>query len=347
MNFESLAFDDIKSYKELHQSIVEQLQPQRMNTILLDEIQLVDQWEKAVNSLRLLSNTDIYITGSNARVLASELSTLLSGRYVEIQMFPLSFKEYLAFQANGERKDLSKSFSQYLTFGGFPGMMEIREHVEITRLFLSGIYNTIMMKDVVSRGNVRDPALLDNVTHYLCSNVGNFISTKSICNFLTSAGRKTTSDTIDNYLLLLENAYLIYKARRYDIKGKSHLKTQGKYYLVDMGIRNSLMGLRGSDYGFTLENVVFLELLRRGYDVSIGKIDSLEVDFLATKPDKVLYIQVTASMLDSVTRERELEPLRRIPDYYEKIVLSMDRTPVTDFEGIRNVNILDYLLSNE
>jgi predicted AAA+ superfamily ATPase len=346
MNFESLDFDDIRNYKDLHKRVKGQLYA-GMNYILLDEVQQVGQWEKAVNSLRLLPNTDIYITGSNAWLLASELSTLLSGRYVEIKMLPLSFKEYLDFNDYDAGGDLVEYFNQYLSYGGFPGVTEICEHTEAIRPFLSGIYNTILMKDVVQRGNVRDPALLDSVMRFLCGNIGNTVSTKSISDYLTSAGRKTTSDTIDNYLTLLESAFILYKARRYDVKGKIHLKTQEKYYLVDTGIRNELLGFRGGDYGSMLENVVYFELLRRGFEVSIGKIGALEVDFVATKPDKVLYCQVTASMLDENTRERELAPLRGIADNYEKIVLSMDRTPVTDFEGIRNVNLLDFLLSDE
>ncbi|GHS90607.1 ATPase [Synergistales bacterium] len=348
MNFESLDFDDIKNYKDLHKRVRERLDhsaTRAMNYVLLDEVQCVAEWEKAVNSLRLLPNTDIYITGSNAHLLASELSTLLSGRYVEIKMLPLSFKEYLDFNDYGVGGDIAEHFNQYLTYGAFPGVTEIREHKETIRPFLSGIYNTILIKDVVSRGTVRDPALLDSVMRFLCANIGNPVSVKSVSDYLTSAGRKTAGDTIDNYLALLESAFILYKARRFDVRGKAHLKTQGKYYLVDTGIRNELLGFRGHDYGAELENVVYFELLRRGFDVSIGKVGALEVDFVATKPDKVLYCQVTASMLDERTRERELAPLRGIADNYEKIVLSMDKTPYTDFDGVLNVNLLDFLLS--
>ena len=341
MNFESLDYDEIKTYRQLSDAVSKLLRPDGMNYILLDEVQQVGHWEKAVNSLRLLNNTDIYITGSNAYLLASELSTLLSGRYVEIRMLPLSFREYLDF--NDYKGDVQARFNQYLEYGGFPGVTELRDHPASIMPMINGIYNTIIMKDIVTRGAVRDPALLESVVRFLCGNTGRTVSTKRVSDYLTSAGRKTTSDTIDNYLRMLESAFIFYRARRYDLKGKLHLKTLEKFYVVDIGIRNNLIGFRNDDYGFTLENIVFLELLRRGYEVSIGKLGTLEVDFVATRPDRVVYYQVTASMLDEQVQRRELEPLRCIPDNYEKVVLSVDRTPVTDFAGIRNVNLLDFL----
>ena len=347
MNFESLEYDEIVTYRHLNDAVERLLHPGCTNYILLDEVQQIEQWEKAVNSLRLLKNTDIYITGSNAYLLASELSTLLSGRYVEIKMLPLSFKEFLDFNDYGTQGDISDYFNQYIEYGGFPGVCELLDHPSSIMPMLSGIYSTIIIKDVVQRGGVRDPALLESLVRFLCGNIGKTVSTKSISDYLTSAGRKTSSDTIDNYLKMLESAFFIYRARRYDLKGKLHLKTQEKFYIVDIGFRNSLIGFRNSDYGFTLENVVFFELLRRGFDVSIGKLGVLEIDFVATRPDRVVYYQVTASMLDEHVQRRELEPLLAIPDNYEKVVLSMDRTPVTDFSGIRNVNLLDFLVSDE
>ena len=347
MNFESLEYDDIRTYKQLNDRITGLLQAGAMNYILLDEVQQVEQWEKAVNSLHLNKNTDLYITGSNAYLLSSELSTMLSGRYVEIKMLPLSFKEYIQFNNYGETGDITGHFNQFLKYGGFPGVTELQSHPASIMPMISGIYNTIIMKDVVQRGAVRDPALLENVVRFLCGNIGRIVSTKSISDYLTSAGRKAISDTIDNYLKMLESAFIIYRARRYDLKGKSHLKTLEKFYLVDIGIRNSLIGFRDDDYGFTLENVVYFELLRRGFEVSVGKLGSLEVDFIATQPDKVVYYQVTASMLDSEVRKRELEPFFKIQDNHEKVVLSMDKTPVTDFAGIRSINLLDFLLSGE
>ena len=256
-------------------------------------------------------------------------------------MLPLSFREYLDF--NDYKGDVQARFNQYLEYGGFPGVTELRDHPASIMPMINGIYNTIIMKDIVTRGSVRDPALLESVVRFLCGNTGRTVSTKRVSDYLTSAGRKTTSDTIDNYLKMLESAFIFYRARRYDLKGKLHLKTLEKFYVVDIGIRNNLIGFRNDDYGFTLENIVFLELLRRGYEVSIGKLGALEIDFVATRPDRVVYYQVTASMLDEQVQRRELEPLRCIPDNYEKVVLSMDRTPVTDFAGIRNVNLLDFL----
>jgi predicted AAA+ superfamily ATPase len=288
---------------------------------------------------------DIYITGSNAYLLSSELSTLLSGRYVEIKMLPLSFKEYLDFNDFKEGDSREEYFNSYLQYGGLPAITDIRDRPDTIKPFLSGIYNTVIMKDIVQRNMVRDTVLLESVVRFVASNIGSTISTKKVSDYLTSAGRKTSSDTIDNYLKMLESAFILYKARRYDLKGKLHLKTLEKYYIVDTGIRNELLGFRNTDYGHILENIVYLELLRRGYEVSIGKIGSLEVDFIATKPDKKIYCQVSATILSEETRERELRPLKSIHDNYEKVILSMDKSFIRDFEGIKNVNIIDFLMS--
>ena len=345
INFESVDFNEIQDYLILHEYIKSRLKHGEMTYILLDEVQLVPSWEKAVNSIRLIKNTDIYITGSNAWLLSSELSTLLSGRYVEIKLLPLSFKEYLGFNGYGVTGDLLAYFNRYIKFGAFPGITELRGLDSSISALLNGIYNTIIVKDVVQRGSVRDPALLERLAQYMAGNIGNITSTKKISDTLTSYGQKTTSETIDNYINLLENAYIIYRARRFDLKGKSHLKTHEKFYFIDTGIRNELVGYRGDDYGFVLENIVYFELIRRGYQVSVGKIGDLEVDFAAVKPDKTIYYQVCATMLTDEVKERELRPLEKIPDHYEKVVLSMDRTPMTDYNGIRNVNLIDFLLS--
>ena len=348
INFESLEFDGITNHMSMNAYIMERLVPDGMTYILLDEVQQVSAWERAVNSLRLVPNTDIYLTGSNAWLLSSELSTLLSVRYVEIKMLPLSFKEYLDFNGADRHGDLQTHFDQYLEYGGFPGLTELLGSEPLTALiepFLSGIYNTIIMKDVVQRNTVRDPALLDSVVRFLAGNIGKAVSVKRVSDYLTSAGRKTTSDTIDNYLRMLESAYIIYRAGRYDLKGKMHLKTQEKFYFADTGIRTCLLGRRNWDYGFMLENVVYLELLRRGYELAVGKIGTLEVDFVATKPGRIVYFQVTAAMPDEAVRERELKPLRSIADNHEKVVLTMDRMPASDYDGIRVMNLLDFLLS--
>lgn len=344
MNFESFVFDEIINYKELHAYIKTRITNNTdIHYIILDEIQQVQDWEKAVNSFLVDANVDIYITGSNAYLLSSELSTLLSGRYVEIKMMPLSFKEYLEFTNNID-SNIELSFNKYIEFGSLPTVVELLDIPETIGPFLEGIYNTVLIKDVIERNNIRDAALLENILKFIASNIGSIVSSKKISDYLTSSGRKVTSETIDNYLKMLENAFIIYKANRYDLKGKMFLKTLEKYYIVDTGIRNQLTSLCNTDYGHVLENIVYLELLRRGYKVTIGKIGSLEVDFVATKQNEKIYYQVSASILDENTKERELRPLENISDNYPKIVLTMDKTPFTDFSGIKIVNILDFLL---
>jgi len=348
INFEAIEFDEITTYKALYTYIKSKMTGSKEKYyLLLDEVQQVMSWEKTVNSFLVDSNVDIYITGSNAYLLSSELSTLLSGRYVEIKMQPLSFKEYLDFNDFDKSDNINALFGDYLKYGGLPTVVELKDHPDTIAPFLTGIYNTVILKDVVQRNNVRDTALLESVLKFIAANIGNTVSTKKISDYLTSSGRKTTSDTIDNYLKMLENAFIIYRANRFDLKGKLFLKSLEKYYIVDTGIRNQLTGLRNTDYGYILENVVYFELLRRGFDVSIGKVGTLEVDFIATKSDKKIYYQVSASILDEETRTRELRPLQAITDHYEKVILTMDQTIYNDFEGIKNINIIDFLLSNE
>ena len=345
MNFESFEFDEITNYKELHEYINKRiLDPNKRHYILLDEVQQVSSWERVINSFFVDANVDIFITGSNAYLLSSELSTLLSGRYVEIKMQPLSFKEYLEFLDSDKEMSLQEKFNQYLEYGGLPTIVELLDNPDTIGPFLEGIYNTVLMKDVIERNGVRDAALLESILKFIAANIGSIVSTKKISDYLTSSGRKTTSDTIDNYLKMLENAFIIYKANRYDLKGKMFLKTLEKYYIVDIGIRNKLIGLRNTDYGHVLENIVYLELLRRGYEVSIGKIGSLEVDFVASKPNEKIYYQVSATIMDEKTRERELRPLESISDNYPKYILTMDQIVFNDYSGIRVKNIIDFLL---
>ena len=344
MNFEAFEFDKITTYAHLYNYIKNKMTiPNKKYYIILDEVQQVESWEKAINSFLVDSNVDIYITGSNAYLLSSELSTLLSGRYVEIKMLPLSFKEYLDFTDFKKGDNVDAIFKDYLEFGGLPTVVELKDYPDTIAPFLSGIYNTVIMKDVVQRNHVRDAALLESVLKFIAANIGNIVSTKKISDYLTSSGRKTTSDTIDNYLKMLENAFIIYRANRYDLKGKLFLKTLEKYYMVDIGLRNQLTGLRNTDYGHVLENIIYLELLRRGYAVAIGKVGSLEVDFVATKSDIKIYYQVSASIMDEETRKRELKPLQSITDHYPKIILTMDNTLYSDFEGIKVINILEFL----
>lgn len=344
LNFESLEFDDIKDFMQLNEYITSRLPAGNKTYILLDEVQTVSEWERAVNSLRLDKNLDIYVTGSNSRLLASELSTLLSGRFIEIHMLPLSFKEFLDFYDHEPDGDLDRCFNRYLDIGGMPGLIELRDQERVVRSYLGAIYSTIILKDVIQRNEVRDPALLESVMRFMAGNIGNPMSSKKVSDYLTSSGRKTSSETIDNYLRMLENAFILYRAGRCDVRGKQNLKTHGKYYIVDTGIRSELVGRRGQDYGSVLENIVYFELLRRGYKVRVGSLSGLEIDFVATRHDETIYFQVTATMMAEESAARELRPLQIIADNYEKVVLSMDRTPMKDFDGIKSINLLDFLL---
>lgn len=345
LNFESMAYDDIKTYKELYAYLKAHVNSKKKTYLLLDEIQYVEQWERAINSFATEGNVDIYLTGSNAYLLSSDLSTLLSGRYVEIHAYPLSFKEYCAFL--GPSKDSpSEQFQSYLEFGGLPLVAEFVHRPELIQPFLSGVINTVIVKDVVQRNEVRDVPLLESVLRFVADNIGKPVSTKKISDYLTSAGRKVSSETIDHYLLMLEKAFIIYKAQRFDIKGKLFLKTLEKYYICDLGIRNQILGLRNVHYGFVLKNIIFFELLRRGYKVSIGKIGTLEVDFIAEKSTEKIYYQVAATLQHEETLKRELASLRAIPDQYPKFILTTDPSFGKDTEGIRIVNILDFLLDS-
>lgn len=345
MNFESFEFDKIIDYKDLHAYIKNHIiDKDKKYYILLDEVQQVLSWEKVINSFLVDANVDIYITGSNAYLLSSELSTLLSGRYVEIKIQPLSFNEYLDFLESDKKSELLEKFNQYLHYGGLPTIVELLDNTDTIGPFLEGIYNTVLIKDVIKRNGIRDAALLESILKFIASNIGNIVSTKKISDYLTSNGRKATSDTIDNYLKMLENAFIIYKASRYDLKGKMFLKTLEKYYIVDIGIRNKLIGLSNTNYGNVLENIIYLELLRRGYDVNIGKIGTLEVDFIATKSNEKIYYQVSATIMDEKTRERELRPLESISDNYPKYILTMDKPIFNNYSGIIVKNIIDFLL---
>lgn len=347
MNFESLEYDGL-TYKELYDRIKDKSKKANGKLYLLfDEIQKIEKWELAINSLRVDLDVDIYITGSNAYLLSSQLSTYLSGRYVEIKMQPLSFKEFLTFY-NLENKTKEEKFNLYLQIGGMPGLKDLELNNQMINQALDGIFSTVIMKDVINQASVRDPALLNKITLFLADNIGNSTSINNIKNTLVSdkaITQGTTTGVIDNYIKFLENAFVFYGIKRYDIKGKEHLKTQGKYYMVDMGLRNHLLGLRNRDRGHILENVVFMELKNRGYEVSIGKFGEKEVDFIATKSDEKIYVQVTETMMDETTRTRELSPLKAINDNYPKIILTTDTLfSNTDEDGIKIINLIDWLL---
>ena len=312
---------------------------------MLDEIQNVESWEKAINSLKVDFDIDIYITGSNAYLLSSELSTLLSGRYIEIKVYPLSFSEYLIFN-NYDNANIGDKFNEYLKYGGLPAITLIKDNDELVLSYLNDIYNSIIKKDIIDRNNIKDPILLENIIKYLANNIGSPISSTKISNYLNSnkITSKCNHQTIDNYLNMLEKSYIMYKVDRTDIKDKSLLKTLGKYYISDTGIRNILLGFRNINEGHLLENVVYLELLRRGYKVSIGKTYEYEVDFVAENPNEIIYLQVSLSINNEEVKNREIRSLENIKDNYEKIILTMDKTINQDFKGIKVINIIDWLL---
>ena len=378
MNFESYAYKNMTSdsfYEYVKQHIV----PNKRMYFFFDEVQRVPDWEDAVNSFRVDFNCDIYVTGSNAYMLSSEYATYLSGRCIEIKMLPLSFFEFLtfhdfeiretksalgstrkqAYDKMGEHYELREVFDAYMRFGGMPGIADIGLDQEKALVLLDGIYSTVIMRDILERENrrgqkrVTDPILLKKITMFLADNIGNNISISSIGNTLVNEGllenknRKGTpsAHTVQTYINALLESYFFYDIKRFDIKGKEFLRTLGKYYIVDIGLRNYLLGFRDRDSGHAIENVVYFELLRRGYDVSIGKIDNLEVDFIATKADDKLYVQVTESMTSEDVRKRELAPLQKINDNYEKIVLSLNTGMDSSYEGIKSINLLDWLIS--
>lgn len=346
INLELMKYDDVRDYKTFYNLITEKIKNNGRCYLLIDEIQQVDKWEKAINSMNVEFNVDIYITGSNAYLLSSEISTLLSGRYVEIKMLPLSFKEYLEFDHLPHDWTLEDKFNQYLKFGSLPAVPTLPQDNTTINEFLLGIYNTVIVKDVISRNNIKDIGLLEQIVKYVVANTGNIISANKISGYISSQGRgeTTKATTVSNYLDMLEKAYIIYPVKRYDIKGKEQLKNLAKYYVVDTGIRNMLMGYSDSDFGHVLETIVYLELIRRGYQVFIGKWYELEVDFIAVKQDEKKYYQVCLTLMDEKVKERELAPLKAIPDNYEKTILSMDKTYITDYEGIKFENIIDFLI---
>ena len=344
MNFESAKFDDIKDYKDLYNYVKERIKNERVY-LLLDEVQNIKAFEKAINSFKVDFDIDIYITGSNAYLLSSELSTLLSGRYIEIKIYPLSFKEYLKFN-DYDNSNLEDKFNEYLKYGGLPAITLIKNNDELVLSYLNDIYSTIVKKDIIDRNNIKDVALLENIIKYLATNIGSSVSAKKISDFLNSnkITEKSNHQTIDNYLNMLEKSFIMYKADRTDVRSKALLKTFGKYYIADTGIRNIIVGFRNIDEGYLLENVVYLELLRRGYKVNIGKSGDYEVDFVAESPNDIKYYQVARTLAYDEIRKREVRSLESINDNYEKTILTMDKSINNDFNGIKVVTIIDWLL---
>lgn len=346
IDMESLDFDHIRSYRELHQEVKARFSGVNGRKYLfIDEIQEIENWEKAVASFFSQEDTDIYITGSNAGLLSSDLATLLSGRYIEFQVFPLSFREFLQFR-NLENPDVAGEFQNYLKFGGFPAIHHFDINEEVIYQYISSLYDTILLKDVIGRHHVRNVNLLENITRYIFDNTGNIFSAKKVSDYLKSQKLKMGLETVQNYISYLVSTFAVYRAPRYDVKGKRLLEFHEKYYLGDIGLRHALLGYREGDISGILENIVFLELKRRGYRVYIGKLNELEIDFIAEKENDKCYIQ-TAYMLSSPeTVERETAVLKRIDDNYPKYVLSLDTAIGDDFNGIRRINLVDFLLES-
>lgn len=378
MNFESYAFKDMNR-DSFYEYVSQRIVPDKRMYLFFDEVQRVPDWEDAVNSFRVDFNCDIYVTGSNAYMLSSEYATYLSGRCVEIKMLPLSFSEFLAFydfevretksalggtrkqafDKTGEHYELREVFDAYMRFGGMPGIADIGLDQEKALILLEGIYSTVIMRDILERENRRgqkritDPVLLKKIVMFLADNIGSNISISSIGNTLINEGLLEkgkrngvpSTHTVQTYVNALLEAYFFYDIKRFDIKGKEFLRTLGKYYIVDIGLRNYLLGFRNRDNGHVIENVVYFELIRRGYDVSIGKVDKSEIDFIATKADDKIYVQVTESMTSEDVRKRELSPLQKINDNYEKIVLSLNPGLDSSYEGIKSINLIDWLIT--
>lgn len=343
INFESLKYANLTESQSLYDYVCGiSAQVGTKVYLLFDEIQNVKDWEKAVNALRVDCDCEIVLTGSNARLLSGELATLLAGRYVEIQMFPLSFDEFLEFRkSSGE--DIHKSFDAFLRFGGLPGLHELQASPRATSQYLSDVFNSVLLKDVVSRNNIRDSELLNRIIQFIFDNVGSTFSAKNISDFLKSQGRKLGVETIYNYLDYLENAFVIERVKRFDLKGRKYLETQEKIYAADVGIRNSVLGYRPTDIAGILENLIYLNLRQKGFSVSVGKSGTSEVDFVASKDGAVLYVQV-CYQLTLENLEREVSPLRQIKDNYPKLVLTLSDLMTGDIEGIKIRNLIDFLV---
>lgn len=377
INFESHDFRKM-NVDELYHYVKNKIIPHKKMYMFFDELQRIDSWEDAVNSFRVDFDCDIYITGSNAYLLSSEYSTYLSGRCVEIKMLPLSFEEFLEFHEfkikeltdalnkkrrvvydkNNLQYNIEDIFNAYLRFGGMPGISEVGLEQEKAFTLLDGVYSTVIVRDILEREKRRgqqritDSFLLRKIVLFLADNIGNNISISNIGNVLVNEGlleendrkKSPSAHTVQAYVEALLESYFFYDIKRFDIKGKEYLRTLGKYYIVDIGLRNYLLGFRDIDIGHILENIVYFELLKRGYDVSIGKIDNLEIDFIATKQDEKIYFQVTESMTNDDVRKRELTPLMKIDDNYEKIILTLDQDDFVSYKGIKCINLIDWLI---
>lgn len=345
LNFEDLDNEPFLNYKALYSHVKKNLCSGKMNYLFLDEIQMVDGFQKAIDSLFLLDNVDIYVTGSNAYLLSGEIATLLTGRYVEIKLFPFSFNEYL--QSMPSDPNLEAAYREYIEKSSFPYVLQIKNDREMVREYLMGLYNTIVLKDVVSRKKITDVMMLESIVRFLADNIGNISVIKRISDTMNSLGRKITSHTVENYISALTNSYIFYSVPRYDAKGKQLLKTGQKYYLADVGLRNVINGTKGGDLGHVLENVVYLELARRGGEIYVGKVGDAEIDFVVIQGVRKSYYQVSLSVRNEDTMKRELAPLQSIPDNYPKSLLTLDNDPQIFHDGIKQQYVLDWLRQKE
>ncbi len=345
MSFESAECYEIKDYKDLYNYIKSKYHDKKVY-LLLDEVQNVEDWEKAVNSLLVDINCDIYITGSNAYLLSSELTTLLAGRVYTINMYPFSFSEYLQINNNTNSQDKYQLFNDYLKYGGMPMLINMKDNERLKTNYLADIKDVVLKKDIIARNKIKDVVFLDNLLRYMSTVIGTLINPSFISDFMKKNGSNIDNETVDKYLKMIENAYFIYRVPRYELKGKQLLKTQGKYYFVDNGLKNVLAGFSSYDTGSSYENIVYMELLRRGYEVYVGKYNDLEIDFVAISPNEKIYYQVTRSLLSEDVENREKKSLLAINDNYKKVILTMDMAYNKIIEGIEVKNIVDFLLES-
>lgn len=346
MSFESAEWYDIKNYRDLYNYIKSKYNGKKLY-LLLDEVQNIEEWEKAVNSFLVDIDADIYVTGSNANLLSSELTTLLAGRVYTVQIYPLSFVEYIQIYPFKNNEDKYKMFDKYLKFGGMPMLASLNDNERLMVNYLSDIKDVVLKKDIIARNKIKDIVFLDNLLQYMSTVIGTLINPSSIADFMKKNGSSIDNETVDKYLKMIENAYFIYRIPKYELKGKKLLKTQGKYYFVDNGLKNILSGFSSYDSGSSYENIVCMELLRRGYEVYVGKYNDLEIDFIAISPEEKIYYQVARSILSEEVENREKRSLLAIDDNYKKVILTMDNVYNKVIDGIEVENIVDFLLEEK
>ena len=342
ISYEKMENEPLKDGHRLHAYLRERIPGQKRVYLLIDEAQEIQEWAKVINSLKVTFNADIYVTGSNSSLFSGEYLTYLSGRYIEIKVYPLSFREFLEFKQYDTVNNLEQHYQEYIRSGSFPAV-NLVEDENLIRTINQGLFDSIFSRDIISRGEIREIGGFYKVAKFVFDNIGNSLSTNKIANTLRSEGSKISHDTVDNYLMLMCDAYILYQCSRYDIRGKELLRTNGKYYIVDMGLRNQLIGYKSSNMGHDLENIVFLELIRRGYQVFVGKNGTAEIDFIAERSDTKMYIQVSLSVMDEQTKEREFKAFDKITDNYPKWLITMDRLDMSQ-NGILHKNVFDFLL---